>query len=71
MSKWQPIETAPKDATEILGWDNEQNEIVLTRWSYIQQWNNPEDVFGWIERGEWNIVINPTHWMPPPKPPTK
>jgi hypothetical protein len=69
--EWQPIETAPKNGTEILGWDEEQQEIVFVIWICIQQWDNPYDVFDWVEKGDWANPIKPTHWMPLPKPPTK
>lgn len=77
---WQPIETAPKDGTEIiLGWDIASVWIVRSGW-----W---EDGFDMIEggydeecEGWWSYrhsvtqekldgYDNPTHWMPLPKPP--
>jgi hypothetical protein len=56
---WQPIETAPKDGTSILGYY--LNEMAVIRWQ--KGWN------------EWHYAQPrgsnwwPTHWMPLPPPP--
>lgn len=52
--QWQPIETAPRDGTEILGYREG-----LGTW--IVNWDPDEQDFspGWT----------PTHWMPLPEPP--
>lgn len=66
---WQPIETAPKDGTEILGyacgkmttvyWNVDQYDIDLGGyWTLVIPG-------AWAEDGEWN----PTHWQPLPGPP--
>jgi hypothetical protein len=58
--EWQPIETAPKDGTEILlfsGWD-----IGLC------YWRNDSCFLGWTW-GAGNRFNNPSHWMPLPQPP--
>ena len=59
---WQPIETAPKDGTLILGYKN--GEMATVEWAYCG------------ESGDWNLVVSwdgqpwtPTHWMPLPEPP--
>ena len=77
MTEWQPIETAPKDGTEI---------FVYAKWKYKNcdakySWrvaNYRSDISGW-ENGchFWTITsthfhetaIEPTHWMPLPPPP--
>lgn len=56
---WQPIETAPKDTTEILVYGDER--IFLVYW-YLDEWINGDVTLGWAE-------IDPTHWMPLPSPP--
>lgn len=57
--KWQPIETAPKDGTSILGyWDKGEVYGVV-----------------WFEDGQWCeydpecVVREPSHWQPLPKAP--
>lgn len=62
-SQWKPIESAPKDGTEILGYAGGDVAGVewRTRWGY---WSLL--VCGaHAEDGEWW----PTHWMPIPPPP--
>lgn len=80
MSEWKPIETAPKDGTQILiaraGDDVGVNEIEITEWFSIEQ-NHYErikdDIYrkvtdkpieGWNGNGH-----RATHWMPLPSPP--
>lgn len=64
---WQPIETAPKDETDFLGW-SEKDGIVIWRWL-------PRVIDG-RDRGcfvnisdEWETFEEPTRWMPLPAPP--
>lgn len=58
MGEWQDIETAPKDGTDILGFDEDGRVVV---W-----W----DRNAWIRRGDdYDIVTHPTHWQPLPPPP--
>lgn len=59
--KWQPIETAPKDGTEILICLAE-NYIVKVVWSDLWgAWLNDTDIIG---------SMIPTHWQPLPASPT-
>lgn len=63
--EWQPIETAPKDGTEILGF----------RESFV--WCDKYAAIRFIsDTNEWRhvdraVFLNPTHWMPLPAPPAK
>lgn len=63
--EWQPIETAPKDGTQIL----------VTRWSKsLNQWDT--GVVIWLS-GTWKVKptrdlrlsLLGTHWLPLPEPP--
>lgn len=70
MSEWQPIETAPKDGTEVLLWLGEP-------WNRAEKmhWYEPWET--WLEvdpadpneerYGTGSLV--PTYWAPLPEPP--
>lgn len=58
---WQPIETAPRDSTEVLVLVG--RKIIRLGW-YFKPSSRTE---GW--RDENGNRINPTHWMPLPPPP--
>ena len=74
MTKWQPIETAPRDGSEI---------IIATRGGYVSQaWFSeqaqafcllPLAYLAYADPEDLPIVtpniVNPTHWMPLPPPP--
>ena len=59
MTNWLPIDTAPKDGTEILASDYYTIEIVS--WSVQQVW------YGWFDR-EGRIMF-PSWWRPLPEHP--
>lgn len=58
MSEWQPMETAPKDGTPILGWPfySRIDIVVFSRKKWRSQ---SSDYVAWTL----------THWMPLPEPP--
>jgi len=75
--QWRPIETAPKDGTEILLADDEGNQARM-RWDAFMRnglfgdvkgfWTCPGRNFTWDHRGGYG----PTKWMPlPPSPETQ
>ena len=59
--EWQPIETAPRDGTRILGWCDGQCETLDffpagdTAW-HVEGWGQVSDSGRWTE-------FEPTHWM--------
>lgn len=61
---WQPIETAPKDGTQILAWDGFNFD--LCEWSAPER--RPQDACWWIDNDKGSM--HPTHWQPLPPPPT-
>jgi hypothetical protein len=75
---WQPIETAPKDGTEIDIWGGvDVGRVAGAFWGQrsadkAQREHFGFDEFGWCREGEdgWIYPITwPTHWMPLPAPP--
>ena len=74
MSEWQPIETAPRDETDILvAGGTHGNECVSCEFHgakftgvAIAYWDKREK---WFSGGECDYY-HPTHWMPLPTPPT-
>lgn len=79
-SEWQPIESAPKDGSEILIW-REDAGCLLARWIapcdflHERELENIKDA----DEPDWFIADfvsggrldggTPTHWMPLPAPP--
>ena len=85
MNEWQPIETAPKDGGEILGW-REDCGILLMRWTCVGEFLSDKEIEDgdYSEESIWeqdwfcaDFVYGlrlegneiPTHWMPLPEPP--
>lgn len=80
----QPIETAPRDGTKILIWDDGDMGFgwVVGRYETRDGWapiGSTTDVMkvgriGWHVAakdflGLYQLIKNPTHWMPLPEPP--
>ena len=58
MMEWQPIKTAPKDGTDILAWDGNDQWVLF----YSQHGS------GWTT-GNPKVRHEPLYWMPLPAPP--
>lgn len=63
MNEWQPIETAPKDGTQFLGWD--QGYFIVVYWEID---DDVEEDQCWRISYSGDLMF-PTHWMPLPEPP--
>lgn len=70
MSEWQPIETAPKDGTVILGW---RYYPVAIRWTNDRDYPWEAIQIGGVSPFLLNGFVDEdqglTHWMPLPKKP--
>ena len=69
-SAWLPIESAPRDGTEILGWTEDAGRVVI-RWGK----HNHVPIYGWIRQielyGEEVDGFDPELWSALPPPPEK
>ena len=73
MSNWQPIDTAPKDGTDILLFRS--GAVHRGRWEKQRYHERPKPYWSDdLERGLgviWCREHPPTHWMPLPEPPVE
>ena len=79
MSNWQPIETAPKDGTHIIGYEPpcmKTGGVIGVFW--LKPYKRKFLDMGEVNMGgQWRysvhdqVVAEPTYWMPLPKPPTE
>lgn len=75
MTKWNPIETAPKDGTKILGyglceytWQSiEESEKIIFIAYYNSNWG--KEWYFDIDNEDGTPIAHLTHWMPLPDPP--
>jgi hypothetical protein len=67
--QWQSIETAPKDGTQILGFDAEIRVYAIIQWGK----HNHIPLYGWLRQIELTDEavegFDATDWMPLPTPP--
>lgn len=78
MSKWQPIETAPKTGDAVLLWKPDERAVgeytVVGYYGQIPQHDGHWVIVGGSPLGYFSTVANadqdyPTHWQPLPEPP--
>ena len=66
MSEWKPIETAPKDGTEILLVHRADGKSIRRHRYGVGCYSAMN---GGSILWDWGWTIPPTHWMPLPSPP--
>lgn len=69
---WQPIDTAPKDSSKILGFLGDGDDFYGAGEIEIIEWGDHYEYgSGWLISREEQFAAwcNPTHWMPLPTPP--
>jgi len=68
--RWQPIETAPQDGTQVLVY---YKRYVCNSGVFIAYWNGYKNCWWSFEEDYASVAIKygnqPSHWMPLPKPP--
>ena len=73
ISKWQPIETAPKDGTAFRAYADELIDLDFNPWGSVEAAWSGEEFIGCVWNGQqdawYGKAINPTHWMPLPAAP--
>lgn len=65
MSKWQSIETAPKDGTVIWAFNGEQGRMKWISGDGYALWSWDDETLADIDASP----DQPTNWMPLPEPP--
>jgi hypothetical protein len=70
---WHPIETAPRDGTDILVWGRYCMDPCTVRWKH-EEWEGSWDGMRVIDQSgdfgtTYQTITAPTHWMPLPEPP--
>ena len=79
ISTWQPIESAPKDGTQILAWNGFYKRYTTIYWGDINadDCREPGHIpnMGWLYGNDKHSILfyrqwhYLTHWMLPPEPP--
>jgi hypothetical protein len=71
--EWQPIETAPKDGTEVILWPGIRNQVNGVTPSAAGRWlverSTMKGMWYDLGVGHHNGYWKPTHWMHLPAPP--
>ncbi len=67
MSEWQPIETSPKDGTDVLVYEPGY-VVAILHWHTVKT-KTAASYPGYWTDGDGLNWYKPTHWMPLPEPP--
>lgn len=72
-SRWQSMDTAPKDGTWILAWYRNRGRAEMARWESEIYHKKPKPY--WHTAFLWGVIENrnnpPSHWQPLPEGPTE
>ena len=72
MSEWQPIETAPRDGTEIIARMGTATPPYCESMYFVPFDDDESDgMWHWTQDGDAPAINKPTHWMPLPSPPAR
>lgn len=66
---WQPIETAPKDGTQFLGFDPSKKYEPYDVWKWDATAPTDAEPGFWVNQADSNLDEFPTCWVPLPTPP--
>lgn len=68
---WQPIETAPKGAADLIDLWSNGSRVADCQWASPGGVDPTKDKtwITWLDDGWKDVVREPTHWMPIPPPP--
>jgi len=68
MNTWKPMDTAPKDGTEILVWDG--YKYLIVSWANVKIFEQPlQIVDGWTVNIVSDSLCKPIYWTELPEPP--
>lgn len=69
VDEWQPIETAPKDGTDILIYCKDTHEMFVAFYATQIETGQQDWIIARAKDGTCFVLKSPTHWMPlPPQP---
>ena len=69
-TEWLPIETAPKDGTQVLFYCDEWNGMLVGHYGHLEEYDHETD--DWQTQVCWQSGLErytPSHWIPLPKSP--
>ena len=73
-NEWQPIDTAPKDGTQIIGYEPQDSiygGVIGIQWipQTSKMYFGSEIKLGgyWAKSVHTQVVLKPTHWLPLPE----